>query len=159
MNLGTKDEPLLVTEDNIDSKTPEELGFAIEMALEFGFETDEDLTTVTATNEQLYALMKCIGYKHKGEPTEPVFQLLEDDLLGCIEPELSEHEPIHCDVCGKHIEDYEGDLFHHTGKLHGKLNPHVHVCKDCHRNANPLIIDFDALRAIHDLDYGGAQYE
>lgn len=42
----------------------EEASFALELALAFGFKTDEDLTTVTATNEQLYALMKCLGYKH-----------------------------------------------------------------------------------------------
>lgn len=78
-----------------------------------------------------------------------------------VEPDLPEHEPIHCDVCGKHITDYDGDLFHHTGILCGALNPHVHVCAQCHRKANPLIIDFDVLREAHDLDldYDGAQYE
>lgn len=43
----------------------EEFGFAQEMALQFGFEyADEDCTVMQCTPEQLFGLMKALGYVH-----------------------------------------------------------------------------------------------
>jgi len=50
---------------------------------------------------------------------------------------------IYCDLCGKEITDFDNDLFHHTGKLHGEKNAHIHLCGGCH---NPRMeTDFDLL--------------
>jgi hypothetical protein len=53
-------------------------------------------------------------------------------------------ESIICDVCGKQITDFDKDLFHHTGKLRGEKNAHIHLCSGCH-NPSLMEIDFDLL--------------
>ena len=41
-----------------------------------------------------------------------------------------------CDVCGKAITDYEGDLYHFSGMLNDKSCNHIHVCKKCFDSCN-----------------------
>jgi phage N-6-adenine-methyltransferase len=53
-------------------------------------------------------------------------------------------EVLTCDICGKEITDFDNDLFHHTGKLHGEKNSHIHLCGGCHNQAL-MEIDFDLL--------------
>lgn len=50
-----------------------------------------------------------------------------------------------CDLCGIEITDFYTDLFHHTGRLNGAVNGHLHLCAACNRSVSPPIIDFDQL--------------
>ena len=53
-------------------------------------------------------------------------------------------ETLDCDVCGAKIADFENDLFHYSGKLHGKQSTHIHLCAKCESDLKPPFFDFDA---------------
>ena len=51
-----------------------------------------------------------------------------------------------CDLCDTPVEDFEHDLFHHSGILKGKFSGHIHVCKLCHAQLNLPEVNFDLLQ-------------
>ncbi len=53
-------------------------------------------------------------------------------------------ETLDCHVCGTIISDFEHDLSHHTGKLHGVKSTHIHLCAKCESVLRPPVFDFDA---------------
>jgi len=48
-----------------------------------------------------------------------------------------------CDICGCQITDFESDLFHHSGILHGRINTHIHLCAKCNNEIVLHFINFD----------------
>jgi len=46
-----------------------------------------------------------------------------------VEPEI-----LICNVCNKHITNFEFDLFHITAYIDHELNTHVHLCHKCFIN-------------------------
>jgi len=48
-----------------------------------------------------------------------------------------------CDICGCQITDFESDLFHHSGILHGRINTHIHLCTECNNEIVLHFINFD----------------
>jgi hypothetical protein len=60
-------------------------------------------------------------------------------------------EIILCTICTAPITDFDNDLYHHTGILHGEVNKHVHLCSSCQKAINPPCCNFDlAVLAVKD---------
>lgn len=55
----------------------------------------------------------------------------------------ADSEDFICDVCNSKITNFESDLFHFSGILHGKFNGHLHLCAKCKDEIMPQIFNFD----------------
>ena len=60
----------------------------------------------------------------------------------------ADSEDFICDVCNSKITNFESDLFHFSGILHGKFNGHLHLCAKCKDEIMPQIFNFDELTNI-----------